>query len=197
MIAVSVAGGLAMVTTWFLVAYCSIPDNDAIYLGLLGFFFVALLDLLLISGLFISNFRQGQGMAAIKWSVGLFLLGLLAASVVGSLPLLWQWLVAVVPGLQDVAWEIVFMLLIPANSLWIRRRSTQDNHGYPRGRLIAQGSLSTVFVVADFVLAIGRFSGGRAWLGTLNLTGALLFGILASQAFVELWKRRRAEPPES
>jgi hypothetical protein len=41
--AVSVAGVLAMVATWLLVAYYPIPDDETVYLGLLGFFFVMFL----------------------------------------------------------------------------------------------------------------------------------------------------------
>jgi hypothetical protein len=89
-IAAFVAGVLAMVATWFLVADFPIPGDDAIHLGLLGFFFVVFFDLLLISGFATSKFRQGQGMSAIKGSINLFLLGLFAASAVGSLPLLWR-----------------------------------------------------------------------------------------------------------
>src|SRR4051794_17703421 len=83
LVAVLVAGPLAMVATVFLVTSYPTPVDDEISLGLAGFLFVLLLDVFLVSRLAVSKVRQGQRMAAVKGSVGLILLGLLAASVVG------------------------------------------------------------------------------------------------------------------
>lgn len=199
LIAAAAAAFLAMVATWFLVAYSPIPDDNAVYLGLLGFLFVVIFDLILIAGLAVSEVRQGEGMAAIKLSVSLFLLGLLVASVVGSLPLLWQRVMTAVPGLRDVPWGTFLLLWIAAFSLWRRRKPTQENHGYPRGWLIVlivQGSGSALVFVSHLVLGVIRLSSGKVWAGALDLAVALLFGILAGQAFVELWKRRQVQAPE-
>lgn len=197
LIAIFVAGVLAMVATWFLVAYYPIPNDDAIHLGLLVPLFVVFFDFLLIYRLAGSKTRQGQRMAAIKWSVSLLLLGLLAASVLGSLPLLWRRFMTAIPGLREVPWVTIFMLWVAADNLWRRRRPSRGNRSYPRGWLIVQGSSAVVILAANLVLTVVRFSGGEAWLGALYLAVALLFGVLAAFDFIELWQRRRDKPTES
>lgn len=134
LIAIAVAGFLAMVATWFLVDYYPIPDDDAVYLSLLGFLFVLFFDFVLIFRFVGSKLRQGQLWAAIKWSVGLVLLGLLAASVVGSLPLLWRRLTTALPWMHEIPWGILLMLLLLANSLWLRRSTSKgpDRRVRPR-----------------------------------------------------------------
>jgi hypothetical protein len=196
-IAVLVAGMLAVVATGLLVDHLPIPDDDATALGVLGFVFVALFDLLLISGVAASKLRQGQRRAALKSSVTLFLLGLLAALVVGSLPILWQRLMTAVPGLQEFPWGSLLFLYMAADYLWRRRKAAQDSGSYSRRLVIAQGSLSTVVVASSLYLAAAKLSRGEAWFGALHIAVALLYGVIAAQIFVELWKKRPAKPPES
>src|SRR5262245_57427815 len=75
-IAIGVAGVLAMVAVWFLVAYYPIPDDEALYLGLLAFLFV----LFVTFPLAILRFLQGRGLASIKASLNIAVLGLIAAA---------------------------------------------------------------------------------------------------------------------
>ena len=186
-IVVSVAGVLAMVATWFLDAYFPIPNDEAIYLGLLGFLFV----LFVISPFAVSKFLQGHGIAAVKSSLSLLLLGLFAALAVGSLPLLWRRLIAAIPWVQDIPWTVLLVLYFTANELWRRRSRTQDDHRHSRKRLIFQGSLHILFATSTLALAVFKFSDNKAWLGALYLAVALLFGLLAVNVFVEIWRRRR------
>lgn len=128
-------GVLAMIATWFLVADYPIPDDDAIYLGLLGFLFIVFLDLFFIVFvcylLAMGNFRQGERWWAVKWSIGLFLSGLLVASVVGSLPWLLRRLVVALPWLTDVPWWLtavpwwLFFWLFPWLFRLAARRSSR------------------------------------------------------------------------
>jgi hypothetical protein len=124
LIAVFVAGVLAMVATWFLVARYPIPDDEAIHLGVLGFLFIILLDLFLIYHLVGPKIRQGRRMLAIKWFVSLVLLGLLVASVVGSLPWLVRRLIDAVPWLPNIFWGLLLLWSV-ANTiaLWRKRRA--------------------------------------------------------------------------
>lgn len=187
-----VAGILAMVVTWLLVAYFPFPDDNAIYISLLGFFFVMFFDLLIVSGAAVSKLRQGQRLAPVKESIVWILLGLLAASVVGSLPLLWKWLTIAMPGARDLPWGTLFMLWVAANNLWMRRMTAQDKRRVSQGWLITQGSLFSLAALGGLLLAASTFSNGRIWLGALHLVVALLFGFLAVEDFLEIRKRRRA-----
>ena len=114
LIAFCVAGVLAMVATWFLVAEYPIPDDDAVYLGLLGFLFVMIFDVLIIVLLlfgFAGLDRRGERTAAVKLFVKIFLLGLLAALVVGFLLWLLRRLVDVSPWVPN--------LLVSLPALWV------------------------------------------------------------------------------
>ena len=194
--AVSVAGVLAMVATWLLVAYYPIPDDEAVYLGLLGFCFVVFLDVFLIYHLVGSEVRQGQGIAAVKTSVSLILLGLLVASVVGSLPWLLSRLIATLPWVQEIPWSSLLVLWLVAYDLWRRRKQTEDDHKHSWKWLIFQASLLVLFITSTLLSAFSGFSEGKALPGALYLAIALLFGLLAVYTFIEIlrvWRRRRED----
>ena len=194
--AVSVSGVLAMVATWLLVAYYPIPDDEAVYLGLLGFFFVVFLDVFLLYYLVGSEVRRGQGIAAVKTSVRLILLGLLVASVVGSLPWLLSRLIAALPWAQEIPWSSLLVLWLVAHDLWRRRKQTEDDHKHSWKWLIFQGSLLILFITSTLSSAFSGFSDGKAWPGALYLAIALLFGLLAVYTFIEIlrvWRRRRED----
>lgn len=197
--AISVAGVLAMVATWLLVAYYPIPDDETVYLGLLGFFFVVFLDVALIYHRVGSEVRQGQGIAAVKTSVGLILLGLLVASFVGSLPWLLNRLIAALPWVQEFPWSILLALWFVAHDLWRRRRQTEDDHKPSWIWLIFQGSFLILFIALAPLSAFSGFSDGNAWLGALYLAIGLLSGLLAVYNFIEIlkvWRRRREKKPQ-
>ncbi|MEA2559651.1 MAG: hypothetical protein QOH06_1155 [Acidobacteriota bacterium] len=196
LVAVSVSGVLAMVATWLLVAYYPIPDDEAVYLGLLGFFFVVSLDVFLIYHRVGSEVRQGQGIAAVKTSVSLILLGLLVASVVGSLPWLLSRLLAALPWVQEIPLSKLLILWLVAYDLWGRSKQTEDGHKHSWKWLIFQGSLLILFSMSTLLSAFSGFSDGKAWLGALYLAIALLFGLLAVYVFIEIlraWRRRRED----
>jgi hypothetical protein len=128
LIGILVAGVLAMVATWFVVAYFPIPDDDAIHLGLLGFFFVLVIDVFLVYEDLRDAKLQGQRVPAIRRSVKLLLLGLLVAAIVGSLPWLWfrlwSWLTAAMPWLPDILEELLILaFLLNLIAIWRRRRA--------------------------------------------------------------------------
>lgn len=192
--AVSVAGVLAMAATWLLVAYSPIPDDEAIDLGLLLFFFVVFLDAFLIYHLVGSEIRKGQSIAAVKTSVSLILLGLLVASLVGSLPWLLSRLIAALPWMQEIPWTVLLVLWFVAQDHWIRRKQTENDHRHSWKWLLFQGSLLILFITSTLSSAFSGFSDGKAWPGALYLAIALLFGLLAGYVFIEIlwvWRRRR------
>jgi hypothetical protein len=196
LIAVSMAGVLAMVATWLLVAYYPLPDDEAIYLGLLGFFFIVFLDVFLIYHLVGSEVRQGQSIAAVKMSVSLILLGLLVASLAGSLPWLLSRLIAALPWVQEIPWSILLVLWLVAHDLWRRRKQTANDHRHSWKWLLFQVSLLILCITSTLLSAFSRFSDGKAWPGALYLAIALLFGLLAVYVFIEIlwvWRRRREE----
>lgn len=196
--AVSVAGVLAMVATWLFVAYYPIPDDEAIYLGVLGFFFVVLLGFFLIYHLAGPEVRKGQRIAAVKTSVSLILLGLLVAAVVGSLPWLLSRLIAAIPWVREIPWSTLLVLWLVAHDLWRRRKPPEDDHGYSWKGLAFLGSLLILFITSTLFAAVSRFSDGKAWLGALYLAIALLFGVLVVNVFVEtwrIWRRSRSANP--
>lgn len=130
LIAIFVSFLLAMIATLFLVAYdpVPIPNDDAIHLGLLGFSFIVFLDFFLIYRLAGNKIRNGQSLAAAKRLVGLILLGLLVASLVGLLPWALRWLIAYFPWIP-VLLRVFFWLIIAAELIWVwkvrrARRST-------------------------------------------------------------------------
>lgn len=129
LIAIFVSGVLAMVSTWFLVAYYPAPTDDAIHLGLLGFFFVVFFDFFLIYRRAGAEIRKGQSLAAAKWSVGLILLGLLVASLVGFLPWLFRRLITYYPWIP-VLLRVLFWLMIVAELVgvwgWKVRRARRS-----------------------------------------------------------------------
>lgn len=195
-IVISVAGVLAMVATWFLAAYFAIPDDNTVYLGLLGFLFV----LFVTFPLAVSQFLQGQGLAAFKASLSFLLLGLIAAVAVGSLPLLWRQLIAAMPWVREIPWSLFLVLWLVAHDLWGRRKPTEGDHRHSWKGLIFLGSLLILFIPSTLFSAASRFSGGKAWLGALYLAIALLLGLLAISVVVEacrIWRRRREKPRES
>ena len=131
LIAISVAGLLAMVATWFLVADYPVPDDDAIHLGLLGFFFVVFFDFFLIYRLAGSRIQKGQWIAAAKWSIGLILLGLFVASIVGSLPWLFSRLITHYPWIPWLLRVFFWLGIIVAEFIWVwkarrARNSTRE-----------------------------------------------------------------------
>jgi len=193
LIGIFVAGVLAMVATWFIDTYLPIPGGDAGTLGLLGFLFVLFITIPFA----VSKLAQGNG---IKSSLTIFLLGLITglitAVAVGSLLLLWRRLVAAIPWVQEIPWDILPILGFCAYDLWIRR----DDQKYSWKWLIVEGSLLILLVKSNLLAAVSSFSGGKAWLGTIDLVIALLFGLLAITAFVgawRIWRRRREKPHES
>ncbi len=197
--AVFASGLLSMVATWFFVNHYPVPDDDAIHYGLLGFFFVAVFVLCLAGWVLAeSKLRKGQRIPAIKRIVSLILVGLLVASVVGSLPWLWSRLIAVLPWMRDIPW---FLLLVSLSYYpWRLRKLTEDHRRQSRKGLMFQGALLLFFVSSTLFSAVSLFADGKAWLGALYLAMALLFGFLAGAVFVELrriWRTRPEKPHES
>jgi hypothetical protein len=192
MIVISVAGVLSMVATWFIDTYLPIPGGDAGTLGLLGFLFVLFITIPFA----VSKLEQGNGIEAIRSSLTIFLLGLITglitAVAVGSLLLFWRRHVAAIPWVQEIPWDILPLLLVFAYGLWIRR----DDQKYSWKWLIVEGSFLIFLVTSNLLAAVSGFSGGKAWLGTIDLAIALLFGLLAATAFVKAWRiwRRRERP---
>jgi hypothetical protein len=186
-IVISVAGVLAMVTTWFLDAYFPIPDDEAVYFGLLGFLFVLFITLPFAA----LKFLGGRGIASVKSSLSLLLLGLFTALVVGSLPLLWRRLTAAIPWAQDIPFTVPLMLWLTANELLRRQSLAQERHRYSWKKLIFQGGLLIFLVTSNLAFAAFKLSDGKAWLGAFYLAVALLLGVPAINVFVEIWRRRR------
>jgi len=186
-IVISVAGVLAMVTTWFLDAYFPVPDDEAVYFGLLGFLFVLFIMLPLAA----LKFLGGLGRASVKSSLSFLLVGLFTALVVGSLPLLWRRLVAAIPWVQDIPFTVPMMLWITANELLRRQSLTQERQRYSWKKLIFQGGFLIFLVTSTLAFAVFKFSGGKTWLGAFYLAVALLLGVPAINVFVEIWRRRR------
>lgn len=123
LIVVCVAGVLAMIVTWVLVARYPIPNDDATHLGLLGFFFVMFLDAFFIYRLILPEFRKGDRIEAAKWLVGMIALGLLVAAVVGSLLWLTRW-IPDEPWTNWILWLLLALVFIPdIVRLWKKRRS--------------------------------------------------------------------------
>ena len=101
----------------------AIPDDEAIYLGVLISCFLVFFDVFLIYRIVSSKIRQGQRMEAVKWAVGCLLLGLLVAAVAGSLPWLLSRLNAALPWVRGTPWALLFASYLIANSLWLRWRA--------------------------------------------------------------------------
>jgi hypothetical protein len=190
---VVVAGVLAPVATLLVDAYLPIPVNNAIYLGLLVFLFV----LFVIFPFAVSGLVQGQGIAAIKSSLWLLLLGLFVASDVGSLSFLWYRLRAVIPWIQDIPWGLLLVLWLTADDLRRTRSRAQDDPRPSWKNLIFLDSILIILAMATLSSAVSRFSDGKVWLAALHLAIALLFGLLAVSALEEIWKRRRQKSNES
>lgn len=123
--AILASGLLALVATWFLVNYSPIPDDDAINYGLIGFFVVSLVYFFVFQAIADLK-RMDPRILVIKKSVRLLLLGLLVASVVGSIPWLWSRLVVAMPWLPNVFWLFVLLSYLPGLiALWKRWRARQ------------------------------------------------------------------------
>jgi hypothetical protein len=129
--ALCASGLLSLVATWFVVKYSPIPDDNDIYIGLIGFFFVVFLDLCFIFQ-WIADLkpRRGERVPVIMRSMRLLLLGLLLASVLGSIPWLfsrlWSHLVAAMPWLPDALWVFVLISYLPnLIALWKKWRARQ------------------------------------------------------------------------
>ncbi len=193
-VAVGVAGLLAMVATWLLASYWPVPDDEAISVGLIGFFFVVFLDIFLIYHWAVPAVRRGAGVEAVKMSVSLGLLGLLVASVVGALPWLLSRLLAALPWMQEIPGVSLLLFGLVAQDLWKRRKETGDDEVRSWVGLILKESALILLIASTLVSAFFGFSGGKAWLGALHLALALLSGYLAVVTFMEIlkgWKRRR------
>ncbi len=191
--AVFVSGFLSMVATWFLVKHYPVPDDDAIYFGLLGFLFVAVFVFCLAGG------ELAEPKPAIKRIVSLILVGLLVASVVGSLPWLWSRLIAVLPWMQDIPWNLLPMFWLVYYP-WRQRKLTEDHRRPSWKSLMLQSALLLFFVSSTLFSAVSLFAEGKTWLGALYLAMALLFGFLAGAVFVEsrrIWRTRPEKPHES
>jgi hypothetical protein len=106
LVAVFVAGMLAMMASWFLGTRRLFAIADSNYL----FFFLFVFDLFLIGRLINLKFRKGQQTAAGEWVASLSLLGLLVGEVVGLLPFLWHRLVGTMPWISHVPWDLVLAL---------------------------------------------------------------------------------------
>lgn len=121
LIAIFVSVWLSIGGTWLLVYYFPIPDDDAIYVGLI-------IGLLVVSFVLFLTFwqagplvRQGKSGEALLTSAILIPIGLLAASVLGSLPWLWSQLVEVQPWVAELwfLWPTLYLLWMS----WLARRS--------------------------------------------------------------------------
>ena len=101
----------------------------------------------------------------------------------------------IVPGITFlIPWFILFLLGSFAYNL------RKDAQKYSWKWLIVEGSLLILLITSTLPSAVSGFSGGKAWLGTIYLAIALLFGLLAVTAFVRawrIWRRRREKPHES
>jgi len=112
---------LAMIVTWFLVARYPIPEDDAIYTGLVFFFLIVFFSLPLIFRMVGPERRTGQRMLAVKWSFKLFGLSLLAASLVGVLPWLFKWLFNYSPWVFRIVQALFVLSLVAQCVLWAWR----------------------------------------------------------------------------
>jgi hypothetical protein len=116
-VAFLVAITLSMVVTWNLLARFPILDDDAIALGLVGFFVVLFFDLVAIYFLIGPKVRKGERREAAGLAAGIFGLGLLVALAVGVLPWSIQWIVQRNPWVSTVFPYAIWILLI-AQIVW-------------------------------------------------------------------------------
>jgi hypothetical protein len=72
----------------------------------------------------------------------------------------------------------------------------QDEPRHSLGKWIVLCSVFSIAAALNLFSAVLKFSDGQGWVGAWRLTIALLSGSLAAKAIVEIWKRRRIEPPE-
>ena len=102
--AVVLAGFLALVLTFGIINYdfFPFPSDDAISLGLLGFTFIVLLDLIAICWCWWTGFRNHSLGEALVKTVLLVPAGLLVASVVGVLPWSFHWLLTHYPWIETL-----------------------------------------------------------------------------------------------
>ena len=121
LIAFSLAGFLSMMATAFLSARYPIPDDDAITIGLVGFFLVVFFDLALIYRFVRPEFREGQRIAATKMLATFIVLGLLVAPLVGVLPWLFRWLINYSPWVSRTC-RALFVLGLLSQWVWLWRR---------------------------------------------------------------------------
>ena len=114
------AVALSMVATWLLVTRFPVPDDDAIVLGLVGFFFVMVVDLCLVFFLIRPKLGGDERMEAAKLSAGIILVGLLVASFVGVLPWSFRWLLDHNPWISS-SFRALFPWLVIAEIAWLWR----------------------------------------------------------------------------
>jgi len=127
LIAVILAGVLPLIVTWLLVTHDVIPDNEVLIVGLIGFIFVLVLDLLLIYLLIVRDAREGQHKEAVKLSAIFLGVGLLVAPVAGSFLGLLYWASNKPGGLP-----IIMICLLTYNALiaaWMRHRRRVSREG--------------------------------------------------------------------
>jgi uncharacterized membrane protein len=119
-----VAMTLSMVVTWILISRYPVPDDEAVSLGLLGFFFVLFLDLFFLCLRIGPKIRKGEGLQAAGLSLGFLGVGLLVASVVGVLPWCLRWLVNTSPWILKLSrYAFVLFLIVQLVWFWKLRRA--------------------------------------------------------------------------
>ena len=198
--AIGLAGILSMYATWFAISRYPIPDSDAINLGLAGFFLVVFLDIFFVCGFIINDLRNGKRRSLREWAVNaaIFVGGLLAAAVLGLF--LWCFWLFQAKHWAFYVFQTLFCVWLAALSwrrLWRRRRGLsagQDSHRSPSlGAWIGLGSSVILMIFGFLGFVPGDFSKGQTWVGVWRIAMALLLGLPATEAVMEIWRRRRSQ----
>ncbi len=79
---------------------------------------------------------------------------------------------------------------------WLRPVPVQDEPRHALGKWVVLLSVVILAATLNLVFAVLKFTDGQGWVGAWHLGIAILSGSLAAKAIVEIWKRRRIEPPE-
>lgn len=154
------------------------------------------LDVFFVCGFIINDLRKGKRRSLREWAVtsAIFIGGLLVAAALGLF--LWSfWLFEAKPWAPYVNRTMLCVWL--AASSWRRRQglsAAQDsNRSSSLGAWIVLGSAVALLIFGFLALAPSDFSKGQPWVGVWRIAMALLLGLPAAEAVMEIWRRRRSQ----